>query len=245
MSLRQNNMKVAILGYGKMGKTIEQILLERGHEVVLKVNNNNLEELTIANIKKADVAIEFSVPTSAVANYNICFDAGVPVVSGTTGWLDQLADIKETIIEKNGTLFYAPNFSIGVNIFFKINGVLAKLMNNYPNYNVEMEEIHHLQKLDSPSGTAIKTADVILKELQAKNDWKEGETALENELLIKAKREEGVSGTHTVIYNSEEDVIELKHIAHSRKGFALGSVLAAEWTVGRKGFLGMEEMLGF
>lgn len=238
-------MKVAILGYGKMGKTIEQILLERGHEVVLKVNNNNLEDLTIPNIQKADVAIEFSVPTSAVANYNRCFDAGVPVVSGTTGWLAQLPEIKEIITEKNGTLFYAPNFSVGVNIFFKINSVLAKLMNNYPNYHVEMEEIHHLQKLDSPSGTAIKTAEVILKELETKNTWKEGETALETELLIKAKREEGVPGTHTVSYNSAEDTIELKHTAHSRKGFALGSVLAAEWVVGKKGFFGMEDLLGF
>lgn len=238
-------MKVAILGYGKMGKTIEQILLERGHEIVLKVNNNNLEDLTILNIKKADVAIEFSVPTSAVANYNRCFDAVVPVVSGTTGWLDQLPIVKGNMAEKNATLFYAPNFSIGVNIFFKINAVLAKLMNNYPNYNVAMEEIHHLQKLDSPSGTAIKTAEVILKQLKAKTSWKEGETALENELLIKSKREEAVSGTHTVIYNSSEDAIELKHTAHSRKGFALGSVLAAEWLIGKKGFFVMEDLLDF
>lgn len=238
-------MKVAILGYGKMGKTIEQILLERGHEVVLKVNNNNLEDLTKENIQKADVAIEFSVPSSAVANYNRCFDAGVPVVSGTTGWLEQMPKIKETLAEKNATLFYAPNFSVGVNIFFKMNSLLAKLMNNYPNYNVEMEEIHHLQKLDSPSGTAIKTAEVILQELDAKTSWKEAENVADTELQIHAKREEGVPGTHTVSYSSAEDTIELKHTAHSRKGFALGSVLAAEWVVGKQGFFGMEDLLGF
>lgn len=238
-------MKVAILGYGKMGKTIEQILLERGHELVLKVNNNNLEDLTILNIQKADVAIEFTVPTSAVANYNLCFEAGVPVVSGTTAWLAQLPEVKKNLVDKNGTLFYAPNFSIGVNIFFKINSLLAKLMNNYPNYNVSMEEIHHLQKLDSPSGTAIKTADVILKEIDNKTAWKEAEEVAENELQIHSKREPNVPGTHSVNYTSEEDSIEIRHTAHSRKGFALGSVLAAEWVVGKKGFFGMEDMLGF
>lgn len=238
-------MKVAIIGYGKMGKTIEGILLERGHQVVLKITKENLDELTIENLQKADVAIEFSNPDSAVSNYYKCFEAGIPVVSGTTAWLDKLVEVKSKLQEKNATLFYAPNFSIGVNIFFKVNEVLAKLMNQHQNYDVEMEEIHHLQKLDSPSGTAIKTAEGILKNLDRKTAWKEAEEVSENELQIHAKRAEGVPGTHSVHYFSAEDSIELKHTAHSRKGFALGSVLAAEWVLGKKGLFGMEDMLAF
>lgn len=238
-------MKVAIIGYGKMGKTIEKILLERAHEVVLKINKENIEKFTKENIQKADVVIEFSNPDSAVTNYYKCFEAGVPVVSGTTAWLEKLPEVHEKIKEQNATLFYAPNFSVGVNIFFKINKVLAKLMNNHPNYNVDLEEIHHVQKLDSPSGTAIKTAEIILEELDGKTSWKEGDKTSKGELQIVAKRVEGVSGTHSVFYQSTEDTIELKHTAHSRKGFALGSVLAAEWVLDKKGFFGMEDMLAF
>ncbi|MGB0885701.1 MAG: 4-hydroxy-tetrahydrodipicolinate reductase [Chitinophagales bacterium] len=238
-------MNVALIGYGKMGKTIEKILLERGHEIVLKIGSSNLADLTIKNLQKADVAIEFTKPDSAVANYYKCFEAGIPVVSGTTAWLNKLDEVKQKLKEKNATLFYAPNFSIGVNIFFKVNEVLAKLMNNHTNYNVEMEEIHHLQKLDSPSGTAIKTAEGILKNLERKTTWKEAEEVSENEIQIHAKREKGVAGTHAVHYFSEEDSIELKHTAHSRKGFALGAVLAAEWVLGKKGIFGMENMLAF
>ncbi|MGB1018368.1 MAG: 4-hydroxy-tetrahydrodipicolinate reductase [Chitinophagales bacterium] len=238
-------MNVALIGYGKMGKTIEKILLERGHEIVLKIGSSNLADLTIKNLQKADVAIEFTKPDSAVANYYKCFEAGIPVVSGTTAWLNKLDEVKQKLKEKNATLFYAPNFSIGVNIFFKVNEVLAKLMNNHTNYNVEMEEIHHLQKLDSPSGTAIKTAEGILKNLERKTSWKEAEEVSENGIQIHAKREKGVAGTHAVHYFSEEDSIELKHTAHSRKGFALGAVLAAEWVLGKKGIFGMENMLAF
>ncbi len=237
-------MKVAIIGYGKMGKTIEQILLERNHDVVLKINKDNLEDFTITNLQKATIAIEFSTPKTAIENYYKCFDAGIPVVSGTTAWLEKLTEVKQIIKEKNGTLFYAPNFSIGVNIFFKINQVLANLMNKQ-NYGVAMEEIHHLQKIDAPSGTAIKTADIIIKELDNINSWKEGQSAKGDELLIVAKREDGVPGTHSVIYSSEEDVIEIKHTAKSRRGFALGAVLAAEWVCKKKGFFGMEDLLGF
>lgn len=238
-------MNIALIGYGKMGKIIEGILLERNHKVVLKINGNNLQDFTIENLQKADVAIEFSNPDAAVPNYYKCFEAGIPVVSGTTAWLHKLDEVKSKLTEKNATLFYAPNFSIGVNIFFKVNEVLAKLMNQHQNYNVEMEEIHHLQKLDSPSGTAIKTAEIILSELDRKTSWKEAEEVTENELQIHAKREEGVPGTHSVHYFSEEDSIELKHTAHSRKGFALGAVLAAEWVLGKKGIFEMKDMLAF
>lgn len=238
-------MKVAIIGYGKMGKTIEQILIERNHSVVLKITSENLQDFTIQNLQKADVAIEFSNPDSAVANYYKCFEAAIPVVSGTTAWLNRLDEVTKKLESQNATLFFAPNFSIGVNLFFKVNEVLAKLMNQHKNYNVEMEEIHHLQKLDSPSGTAIKTAEIILQELDSKTSWKEAEKVAPNELQIHAKREEGVPGTHTVHYFSPEDSIELKHTAHSRKGFALGAVLAAEWVIGKKGLFEMKDMLAF
>lgn len=238
-------MKVAILGYGKMGKTIEGILLERKHELLLKINKDNLSDLTIENLKSCDIAIEFSEPSSAIDNYNMCFDAGIPVVSGTTGWLDQLDSLKQSLREKNGTMFYAPNFSIGVNIFFKVNAFLAKIMNEQKAYNVVMEEIHHTQKLDSPSGTAIRTADIILEELSDKQAWVENVKSSENELLIKVKREDEVPGTHTVEYLSDQDKLSFTHTAFSRKGFALGAVLAAEWTMGKKGFFGMNDMLKF
>lgn len=238
-------MKVAIIGYGKMGKTIEAILLERKHQVVLKINKENSEEMTIENLQKADVAIEFSTPQTAVQNYLKCFDAGIPVVSGTTAWLHQWQEVQKELQAKNATLFYAPNFSIGVNIFFKVNEMLAQLMNAQKNYNVSIEEIHHLQKLDSPSGTAIKTAEVLIDQLEDKNTWKEAKEVENNQIPIIAKREDGVAGTHSVYYTSAEDTIELKHTAHSRKGFALGAVLATEWVQGKKGFFEMKDMLAF
>lgn len=238
-------MKVAIIGYGKMGKTIEGILIERGHEVLLKINENNLNELTISNLQQCDVAIEFSQPSSAVRNYFTCFDAGLPVVSGTTGWLHDMTKVKNQLSKQDATMFYAPNFSIGVNIFFKINAVLAKIMNGQQAYDVEMEEIHHTEKLDSPSGTAIRTADIILNELDRKDEWVEDVKSTENQLLIKVKREDKVPGTHTVDYLSDEDKISISHTAFSRKGFALGAVLAAEWVAQKKGFFTMDDMLNF
>ena len=236
-------MKVAIIGYGKMGKTIETILLERKHKIVLKIDNENLSALTIENLQKADVAIEFSNPDAAVSNYYKCFEANIPVVSGTTAWLDKLEEVKLKLKEKNATLFYAPNFSIGVNLFFKVNEYLAKLMNKHSNYDVELEEIHHIQKLDSPSGTAIKTAEVILNQLERKSSWKEADNVSSKELKILAKREPKVPGTHIVKYTSEEDFIEIKHEAKSRKGFALGAVIAAEWVLGKKGFFEMKDLM--
>ena len=238
-------MKVAIIGYGKMGKTIEPILEKRGHKVLLKIARSNMEDLNLEALKTCDVAIEFTQPESAVKNYQMCFDAGVPVISGTTGWLSELTTVQETIEKKNGALFYAPNFSIGVNIFFKINEVLARLMDKHSNYDVEMEEIHHKEKLDSPSGTGIKTAEIVLKELERKSTWVENVKNAEKELLIKVKREDNVPGTHVVEYLSDVDKITLGHTAFSRKGFALGAVLAAEFMLGKQGFFEMKDLLNF
>lgn len=238
-------MKVALIGYGKMGKTIEPILLDRGHEVVLKIGSKNLHDLTDENLQKADVAIEFSNPESAVANYLICFKNNVPVVSGTTAWLSKKAKVDEALKQYNGTFFYAPNFSIGVNLFFRVNELLAKLMNKQQDYDVEMEEIHHTEKKDSPSGTAIKTAEIILKELDAKINWQENKISSAENILIKTFREENVPGTHKVRYFSTIDELAVQHIAYSRKGFAMGAVIAAEWVKDKKGYFEMKDMLSF
>lgn len=245
-------MRIAILGYGKMGRIIEQFATERGHEIVLKVNVDNTEDLTVSNLKKADVAIDFSTPDSALSNIELCFDAGVPVVVGTTGWYGHLQTVKNKCIEGNNTLLYASNFSIGVNVFFFVNKVLAKIMNRYPQYEVQVEEIHHTQKLDSPSGTAMTIAEGILSELDRKNEWVNeligsGEEFIvkPDQLLIESHRIEDVPGTHTVIYSSEVDDIEFKHKAHSRAGFALGAVLAAEWLEDKTGFYNITDMFDF
>ncbi len=247
-------MKIALLGYGKMGKIIEKIATDRKHEIVLKIDHDNLHELTAENLKKADVAIEFTMPGSVLGNIAKCFEAGTPVVVGTTGWYDELENIKQQCEETNSTLLYATNFSVGVNIFFKINKMLAKLMNNYPYYDVQVEEIHHTQKLDSPSGTAITIAEGIIENIDAKKDWlnvlttddnkNEGNIS-QNELLIESLRIDSVPGTHTVIYDSEVDSIEFKHTAHNRNGFALGAVLAAEWLQDKKGFHSVQDMFDF
>jgi 4-hydroxy-tetrahydrodipicolinate reductase len=245
-------MRIAILGYGKMGRIIEQFATERGHDIVLKVNVDNTEDLTLANLKKADVAIDFSTPDSALSNIELCFDAGVPVVVGTTGWYGHLQTVKNKCVEGNNTLLYASNFSIGVNVFFFVNKVLAKIMNRYPQYEVQVEEIHHTQKIDSPSGTAMTIAEGILSELDRKNEWVNeligsGEEFIvkPDQLLIESHRIEDVPGTHTVIYSSEVDDIEFKHKAHSRAGFALGAVLAAEWLEDKTGFYNITDMFDF
>jgi 4-hydroxy-tetrahydrodipicolinate reductase len=248
-------MKIALLGYGKMGKIIEQIALERQHQIVLKIDKDNLHEATIENLKQADVAIEFSTPSSVLGNIERCFEAGVPIVIGTTGWYDQLAAVKEECIAGNHALLYGSNYSVGVNIFFHINRMLAKVMNNYPYYDVQVEEIHHTQKLDAPSGTAITIAEGILDGLEAKQQWKnvvvsdDAEPAEDviagNDLLIESLRIENVPGTHTVVYDSEIDTIEFKHTAHNRNGFALGAVLAAEWLIDKKGFFPVTDMFTF
>ncbi|MBC7758883.1 MAG: 4-hydroxy-tetrahydrodipicolinate reductase [Phormidesmis sp. FL-bin-119] len=245
-------MKIAILGFGKMGQIIEQFAMERGHDVVLKVNADNLDELTISNLKNSDVAIDFSTPDCVLQNIALCFDAGVAIVVGTTGWYGRLQEVKNQCIEGNNTLLYASNFSVGVNVFFFINRVLAKIMNRYPQYEVQVEEIHHTEKLDSPSGTAMSIAEGIIGELNRKNEWVNELIGSHSELitkpdhlLIESHRIEDVPGTHTVIYSSEVDDIEFKHKAHSRAGFALGAVLAAEWVHGKNGFYNVTDMFDF
>lgn len=238
-------MKIALLGYGKMGHTIEKIALGRNHEVVLKINDENLEDLTIENIRKADVAIEFTNPDSAVENILFCLQNHVPVVCGTTGWLDKLDFIKDKCKELNGAFLYASNYSIGVNIFFEINKKLAALMNPHAAYNVAIEEIHHTHKKDAPSGTAITLAEQVIGVSNKKNKWVNDRTEDHDQLSIISKRIDEVPGTHSVKYSSSIDDIEIIHTAHNRDGFAEGAVLAAEFIIGKKGIFSMKDVLGF
>lgn len=245
-------MKIALLGYGKMGQIIERIAVERGHEIVLKISVDNTADFTVSNLEKADVAIDFSTPNAAVANIYKCFEAGVPVVVGTTGWYGKLQEIKNDCLSSNNTLLYGSNFSVGVNLFFHLNKVLAKLMNNYPSYEVQVEEIHHTQKLDAPSGTAMTIAEGIIEELDRKSEWLNEvvgtpipEVIKNEQLLIESHRIENVPGTHTVIYSSEVDDIEIKHTAHNRSGFALGAVIAAEWLEKKEGFYNITDIFNF
>lgn len=237
-----------------MGKIIEKIALDRQHQIVLKIGSTNLHELTAENLKQADAVIEFSTPATVLDNINACLDAGVPVVVGTTGWHNMMADVKQKTLDTNGAVLYGTNFSVGVNIFFHVNKILARLMNKYPYYDVQVEEIHHTQKLDAPSGTAITIADGIIENLDAKQGWlnvlttddtPDDDNVPADKLLIESLRIENVPGTHTVIYDSEVDSIEFKHTAHNRSGFALGAVLAAEWLQEKKGFYPVEEMFDF
>ena len=235
-------MKIALRGYGKMGHAIEQIALQRGHEIVSVIDVNNQEDFTSDAFKSADVAIEFSMPAVAMDNYRRAFAAGVPVVSGTTGWLEHLPEIKEAC-KAGQTFFYASNFSLGVNIFFALNKYLAKIMNDFPAYDVRMVETHHVHKLDAPSGTAITLAEGLIDNIERKNKWVEGKEPAEDEIGICSVREGEVPGIHTVIYESDVDTISITHDAKSRMGFALGAVIAAEFTCGKKGFLTMQDML--
>jgi len=230
-------MKIALLGYGKMGKVIERIALERGHEIVLRKSSSD----TFEDLHKADVAIDFSIPDAAVANISTCLQQGIPVISGTTGWLENYHEMVKLCEEKNGAFIYGSNFSLGVNIFFELNDHLAKMMSKFNQYKVEMEEIHHTQKLDAPSGTAITLANRIIENSDY-SSWAL-ENAKNDELLINVKRIENVPGTHSVFYNSEVDTIEIKHTAHNRDGFALGSVIAAEWIIGKQGVFTMKDVL--
>ena len=230
-------MKIALLGYGKMGQTIERIALERGHEIVLKKDEFN----TYEGLSNADVAIDFSIPAVAVANISNCFRANVPVISGTTGWLEHYDEMVALCKEKNGAFISSSNFSLGVNLFFELNEYLAKMMSKFSSYSVEMEEIHHTQKLDAPSGTAISLAKGVIENSDYTN-WTL-EKAEENQIHIEAVRTENVPGTHTVTYSSEFDTIEIKHTAHNRDGFALGAVIAAEWIVGKHGVFTMKDVL--
>jgi 4-hydroxy-tetrahydrodipicolinate reductase len=230
-------MKIALLGYGKMGKVIERIALERGHEIVLRKSSS----ATFEGLEIADVAIDFSVPESAVCNISECFATNIPVVSGTTGWLEKYDEMVALCKEKNGAFIYGSNFSLGVNIFFELNDYLAKMMANLSQYKVSMEEIHHTQKLDAPSGTAISLANGIIANSNYES-WTL-DNPNQNEIHIEAKRIENIPGTHSVFYDSEVDQIEIKHTAHSREGFALGAVVAAEWLAGKKGVFTMKDVL--
>ncbi len=238
-------MKIALIGYGKMGKVIKAIALERKHEIVLEVDSHNMDTITLDDLRKADVAIEFTNPGGVVGNIMKCFEANIPVVVGTTGWHNRIDELKGICIEKDQTMFYASNFSIGVNIFFRLNDYLSKIMNNYPEYDVFVQEIHHIHKVDSPSGTAITLANQIVKNLDRKDKWVNEESDNSRDLEIKSDRIEEVPGTHVVNYYSLVDDLELTHVANSRKGFGVGAVAAAEWVIGKKGVFGMDDMLKF
>jgi 4-hydroxy-tetrahydrodipicolinate reductase len=236
-------MRIALLGYGKMGKEIEAIATARGHEIVAKLDSENDWVKSAEDLNSADVAIEFSIPNSVVNNIFKCFDGNLPVVVGTTGWAEQLDHVKQVCMEHDKTLFYASNFSIGVNLFFELNRKLAKMMNDHEEYEVRIEETHHIHKVDSPSGSAIHLAEGILADLDRKDIWINQEPQKDYQLQVKSNRIAETPGTHSVVYASDIDEIEIKHVAHDRKGFAQGAVLAAEWLKGRKGMYTMNDLL--
>ncbi|WP_027880663.1 4-hydroxy-tetrahydrodipicolinate reductase [Mesoflavibacter zeaxanthinifaciens] len=230
-------MKIALLGYGRMGQAIEQIAVSRGHDIVIKTSSN-----TGYNIKEADVAIDFSIPNAAFNNISNCLNNDVPVISGTTGWLDKYNDAVSLCKKNKGAFIYASNFSLGVNIFFELNEILAKMMTKLEDYKVDIEEIHHTKKLDAPSGTAITLAEDVIKNHSQYSNWKLDEST-ENILPITAKRIPDVPGTHIITYKSDIDTIKIEHEAHSRQGFALGAVIAAEWIIGKTGVFTMKDVL--
>ena len=230
-------MKIALLGYGKMGKVIEKIALERGHEIVLKKNEND----TFDGLLNANVAIDFSVPSAAISNISECINNGIPIVSGTTGWLENYNQMVALCNEKKAAFIYGSNFSLGVNLFFELNDYLSKIMSKFNQYNVSMEEIHHTQKLDKPSGTAISLANAIVNNTD-KNNWSIENPKLDD-VFIEVKRIDNVPGTHSVFYTSNEDTIEIKHTAHNREGFAFGAIIAAEWLVGKTGVFTIKDVL--
>ncbi len=235
-------MKIALLGYGKMGKEIEAIALQRHHSIVLKVGDTNSASITKTDLQQADVAIEFSTPHTVISNIKKCLDAQLPIVVGTTGWYDSFNNIETECQQKNGTLFHSTNYSLGVNIFMKMNSYLAELMNKYASYDVSMEEIHHIHKLDKPSGTAITLANQLLDKIERKKNWSITDTNPET-LFIKDVREGEVPGTHIIKYSSAVDDIEIMHKAHNRQGFALGAVIAAEYIYGKKGIFTMNDLM--
>ena len=236
-------MKIALIGYGKMGKAIESIAIEQGHEIVLKITSQNLNDLNNDQLQKADVAIEFTNPHSAVENIKRCFDAQVPVICGSTGWYAQLDEVKEYCHQNNGALLYASNFSIGVNILFEINELLARLMKQHQSYHLSINEIHHTHKKDAPSGTAISLAEGIMNNNPHKTNWVLGSTENNHEIGITSERVDPAPGTHVVKYTSPIDDIEIKHTAHNRIGFATGALVAAEFLLGKKGVFTMKDVL--
>jgi 4-hydroxy-tetrahydrodipicolinate reductase len=235
-------MKIALIGYGKMGKEIEQIAISRGHRISVIIDVNNLSDFDSEAFKSSDAAIEFTTPSEAYNNYLRCFKHHVPVVSGTTGWLDKINEIKG-FCQQGETFFYASNFSLGVNVFFAVNKYLASVMNRFPQYDVSMVEVHHTQKLDAPSGTAITLAEDIISKIERKNEWVNEPADNASQLFIKSEREGLVPGIHTIKYESDVDEIIIHHSLKNRKSLALGAVLAAEFVKNNKGFLGMEDMI--
>ncbi len=235
-------MKIILFGYGKMGKEIEQIALQRKHTIILKIDKENKDKITPQQLKEADVAIEFSTPDTVIDNIYKCFNADLPIVAGTTGWYHKFNEIKDDCVTNNQSLFYATNFSLGVNLFFKLNEQLAKMMNNFTDYEVSMQEIHHIHKLDKPSGTAITTAEKILENNVQKSKWSIDNKGDKN-LFIDVVRQDEVPGTHTVSYTSVVDEISITHKAFNRKGFAIGAVLAAEFIQHKKGIYKMNDLL--
>ncbi len=236
-------MKVALLGYGKMGREIEKLATEKGYEIILAIDQPEAWGTDFPALSNADVAIDFSTPESVVDNIHYCFDAGVPIVVGTTGWHELIDEIRTECIVRGQSLFWAPNFSIGVNIFFELNRKLASLMSNWPDYEISLEETHHLQKLDAPSGTAIVLANDIIRNHGRKEKWVKETTENPGDLEILSHRVEEVTGRHKIVYESQEDTIEIIHTAKNRRGFAQGAILAAEWLVGKKGFFEMKNLL--
>lgn len=237
-------MKIALIGYGKMGKAVEEIAQAEGDEIILKISSENAHSFTIENIKQADVAIEFSNPDSAVENIKKCFDANVPVVCGTTGWLKHVDEVEAYCSKKECAFLYASNFSIGVNLFFALNKYLASLMNAHNEYDVSIEEIHHMHKKDAPSGTAITLAEQLIQNIKTKKAWVNSETDDTSDVEIISKRINETPGIHKIKYNSATDYIEIIHSAHNRKGFANGALLAAKFIIGRKGIFSMQDVLG-
>jgi 4-hydroxy-tetrahydrodipicolinate reductase len=238
-------MRIAIIGYGKMGHEIEKLALERNHQIVLRIDENNVKSITKQDFENVDLAIEFSKPESAFFNINMCFDNHIPVVSGTTGWLDNFDKLIERCTNEKQTFFYASNYSIGVNMFFKLNTQLANMMNQHQDYEVSIEETHHIQKIDAPSGTAISLANGIIENIDRKIKWEKEAKSSKDSVSIHSFREGSVPGNHKVIYESPFDKIMIEHDAKSRKGFALGAVLAAEFIVHKKGFYTMNDLLKF
>ena len=236
-------MKIALVGYGKMGKEIENIAAERGHQVSFRISQENKQDLQGISPSNTDVAIEFSQPESAYENLKFLLSLPIPTVCGTTGWLEKQQEIENLALQNQTAFFYASNFSLGVNLFFRLNEFLAKIMNPHPQYQVAMEEIHHTEKKDAPSGTAITLAKGLLENYSHKKSWVNHHSTDTEALEIISKREPNVPGTHTVVYTSAEDFIEIKHEAFSRKGFALGAVLAAEFIAHKKGTFGMKDLI--
>jgi 4-hydroxy-tetrahydrodipicolinate reductase len=236
-------MKIALLGYGKMGKEIEKLCADTDMEIVARIDNEEDWQEYVQDFRGADVAIEFSTPDTVIPNIRKCFEAGIPVVVGTTGWYDQMEQLKDECRAKNGALIFGSNFSVGVNLFFKLNEIFARMMSDYPDYKVAMEEIHHTQKLDAPSGTAISLANILIKEIDRLKDWKKGESNQTERLGIVSKRIDPTPGTHIISYLSDIDEIELKHTAKSRAGFAKGAITAARWIQGKKGWYEFADIL--